>query len=685
MGVFKDAWMLVVGWWPETESAHGGPKSSAANVAVPGTEIIGGVSVPSRVVSERALSTREIRQLVDSIKEALVPTLATGQASIRAENLVDRLIVRFAAYVMDLPASEHNHHSGKGGLLIHSLETARQAFLKAQGRRFEHTTDPVSIYKAKPIWDYLAFLFGLTHDLGKVFDVEMVAGEQLWDPLAEPLATFLVRNPASKYVHRAGRTIQHHEELGKYVFRSILTPEICSYVQPIIVEALLRETPTSNQLWSDVFHSDACSARLDSSPASMPPASANETQAKGETPASQDSPVASDMEQFVRHLMVNVAQGAITTNDPKKPMVLVGTDYAVLSLRGALEVLAKSIKVTDPDAMEHEDKAVALAHHLKAQGLLFKEPGTDRVKLHFRFDVPEDHPAADKAQREGECVLLPLRNPETSGIKKYGIFPFALRIVDDGGHLIDVPGFKCQTSKSQTKKKAASAAPSAPVKDPAQAKAGGPMERRRTVSLPTERAKLPPRKEIRVDEANLLLDLKQAILDGTILRNVGGKAHVFITYEWTYILIPDAFVALEKLGYPDPTPRAAVYPFLDALVRKHPRVIWHNPESKNHSQFRIETPPGSAALGAIALDTGLFFTGPEVEELGYWQFPVIHHDTGNGKPAGGGRVPSPSTDEPAEDKSAAGEQGQVDKPQTKTKKDRPKKRDEQEDGHAGDL
>ncbi len=59
------------------------------------------------------------------------------------QRLIQPCIDHLAAYVHLLPASEHHHHSGAGGLLRHSLEVAFWAAQAAEGIIFVASGTPV--------------------------------------------------------------------------------------------------------------------------------------------------------------------------------------------------------------------------------------------------------------------------------------------------------------------------------------------------------------------------------------------------------------------------------------------------------------------------------------------------------------------------------------------------------------
>jgi hypothetical protein len=109
--------------------------------------------------------------------------------------LVDRVASRFAGYVGDLPDSERSHACQEYGLLDHSLEVARATVGELVRPSFRVSEDPAANYREQPVWAYSGFVLGLLHDLGRLFDLDVLpkGARTPWSPGTEALLVYLKR------------------------------------------------------------------------------------------------------------------------------------------------------------------------------------------------------------------------------------------------------------------------------------------------------------------------------------------------------------------------------------------------------------------------------------------------------------------------------------------------------------
>ena len=112
--------------------------------------------------------------------------------------LAERLLTKFRSVVGDLPASADHHHSEADGLYRHSLEVGLHALEEFEGniiieRKPDGSVDSFRSARNRPRWQYASFIAALCHDLGKVFDLQVQAGDLIWCPLDQPYGDFVHR------------------------------------------------------------------------------------------------------------------------------------------------------------------------------------------------------------------------------------------------------------------------------------------------------------------------------------------------------------------------------------------------------------------------------------------------------------------------------------------------------------
>lgn len=190
--------------------------------------------------------------LVEAIRDAL-ETLAGNDL----EAPVDEVLSRFASWIYDLPASHSNHHSGRFGLLDHTLEAACRTVRRLSRTAFRVSPDPVADHRERPSWVYAGFLGAVAHDLGKVFDFEVVLPDTdiRWKPEAEPLHAFLARHghletgPAL-WRFRPDRGFHDHGEKNGFLLPRLLVPQAVHMADPRL-DPILRA-------WRALEKGEAC-------------------------------------------------------------------------------------------------------------------------------------------------------------------------------------------------------------------------------------------------------------------------------------------------------------------------------------------------------------------------------------------------------------------------------------------
>lgn len=209
------------------------------------TESFGNAQLPSSQGEELLSETPERSRYRAAIRD-----LMGDLDRARKRELVDRVLVRFALWVVDLPASEAHHDSRPGGLLDHSLKVTHAVAQALSNSTLRLSYDPVEDTRERPLWIYAGFVSALLHDVGKLYDLEVSSpnGKETWNPQAEPLAAFLgrwglKRTPTALYRFLPGRGLKAHKGRSPIFQPLILPPEANAYSGkrlPYVTEAYVE-------------------------------------------------------------------------------------------------------------------------------------------------------------------------------------------------------------------------------------------------------------------------------------------------------------------------------------------------------------------------------------------------------------------------------------------------------------
>ncbi len=150
------------------------------------------------------------------------------------EQLLMPVINRLIAEVHLLPASESHHHSGVGGLFVHSIQCATTAATEMERRLPLAAETLEERYHGKKPWIVGAVVMMLIHDTGKAFDMEVrsVSGD-LWNPDEMPLLMWLEVNRFDQYFvcWKSGRIHKSHELRSlRLAYRRIIPDELMAYL-----------------------------------------------------------------------------------------------------------------------------------------------------------------------------------------------------------------------------------------------------------------------------------------------------------------------------------------------------------------------------------------------------------------------------------------------------------------------
>lgn len=175
--------------------------------------------------------TREPLLVIEDLSRQVVERLCC-----EVRELAAGTIARLRELVGDLPASANHHHSEPYGLLQHSLEVALKMM-----EEFERTLvgeaqlgPSVGSSEIPPDsrqWQYLSFLAGLGHDLGKLFDMDVRAGDRRWSPLNETYAEFLCQAKTEPVLRwNEDRVRGSHAQFSPWLLHHLLGPADIEFI-----------------------------------------------------------------------------------------------------------------------------------------------------------------------------------------------------------------------------------------------------------------------------------------------------------------------------------------------------------------------------------------------------------------------------------------------------------------------
>jgi len=147
-----------------------------------------------------------------------------------------RVIAKLRDLVGDLPASADHHHSDRFGLLQHSLEVALKMVEESSAmpvgacprdERVSGFENPENRMR----WQYVSFLAGLCHDLGKLIEMDARAGQRRWYPPGETYADFLRQAKTDPVMTwRQDRVRGAHALFSPWLIHHILGRADCEYL-----------------------------------------------------------------------------------------------------------------------------------------------------------------------------------------------------------------------------------------------------------------------------------------------------------------------------------------------------------------------------------------------------------------------------------------------------------------------
>ncbi len=257
------------------------------------------------------------RALLEELTENVVSRLPDMDCRERGA----RVIAKLRDLVGDLPASADHHHSEPYGLLRHSLEVALKMLEEFEKMLFADVPPNAAVIKipadSRQLQN-LCFLAGLGHDLGKLFDMDVRAGDRRWSPLHETYTEFL-RNVEVEPVltWNEDRVRGSHAQFSPWLMHHLLTPADIRFLgleRLRLLTAALTGTHGGDQ----------------STPLARLVSKLDQESVEQAAPEWMIKRPDSKVNQFIRALRDLISEGQLSVNTPGAPVFVTGDKAAVV-------------------------------------------------------------------------------------------------------------------------------------------------------------------------------------------------------------------------------------------------------------------------------------------------------------------------------------------------------------------
>ncbi|MEQ1741376.1 MAG: MobH family relaxase [Candidatus Nitrotoga sp.] len=183
-------------------------------------------------------------------------------------------MLRLAAFVHLLPASQAHHHRGAGGMLRHSLEVGLWALQQTEGKLIRGVTTPQQRRVIEPRWRLAVFLAGICHDLGKVvtdLTVTDRANAQRWRPYHQGVYDWALSQDIENYfLHWQEGRARHHTNVSSTLIDAVIAKESFDWISDgstdvviWLTESLNSNPGQTNQIHDYVVRADQLSVERD--------------------------------------------------------------------------------------------------------------------------------------------------------------------------------------------------------------------------------------------------------------------------------------------------------------------------------------------------------------------------------------------------------------------------------------
>jgi len=253
-----------------------------------------------------------------------------------------RVMAKLRDLVGDLPASADHHHSSRFGLLQHSLEVALRVLEEFEKTLLPDAPPDLAVFNtaADPLQtQYLCFLAGLGHDLGKLFDIELVAGERRWSPLNQTYAEFLrqvKREPVLEWNDK--RVRGGHAQFSPWLMHHLLSPGDVRFIG-------LERLPELAAALTGTHAADQ------STPLARLVSTLDQQSVEQAAPDWMLKRPDSKVNQFIRALSHLISEGRLSVNTLGAPVYVTGDKAAVViprSLSAARDFLKQEDRIRLP-------------------------------------------------------------------------------------------------------------------------------------------------------------------------------------------------------------------------------------------------------------------------------------------------------------------------------------------------
>lgn len=207
------------------------------------------------------------KELVDGIRQIIANEALLNEHYIPA-------MLRLAALVQLLPASQAHHHRGAGGMLRHSLEVGLWALQQTEGKLIRGVITPQQRRVIEPRWKLTVFLAGICHDLGKlVTDISVTDREStlMWRPYKRGLYDWAIEHKVNNYfLHWNDGRGKKHVGVSSTLTPLVVSPETMDWISTgstdawvWLIESLNNNPGATNQIHNFVVKADQLSVERD--------------------------------------------------------------------------------------------------------------------------------------------------------------------------------------------------------------------------------------------------------------------------------------------------------------------------------------------------------------------------------------------------------------------------------------